>query len=242
MVLFPLFVLLFWYLRFLGITSSWSQKLQDFILTHLNVTAGEQFMMYFEKILGDASGKSWGIMSLVIFIYSVVALLYRVGEAIEEILRDENSPEIHWKYSFILLGKRFFILLMVPLFLIASSLIKTWVENTVIFSKLFELNFIGQWIALPLSYTLDIGAIFILYQFMPHKRIKPQSSLLASLVVTALLAIGRWVIKIYGAYAFTTHKLYGVAAALILLMIWLQVGWLIFLGGLSILQEKPEAY
>lgn len=242
MVIVPLFILLFWYLKAIGLTGEWAIKLQEFILTHLNVKSGEQFTYYFEQIIGNASGKSWGILSLVVFIYSVVSLLYRVGDTFDEILRVPGEAKVDWKNSFILLGHRFLVLLSVPLFLIISSAIKTWVTQSAHLSKIFEIPLIGPWLGFPLSYVLDIGAIFIVYQYFPHKKIRKRSSLKAAVIITIALSLGRWMINTYGAYAFTTHKLYGVASAFILLLLWLQFAWVIFLGGLRLLEVKTREY
>ena len=81
-------------------------------------------------------------------------------------------------------------------------------------------------------------AFFIVYQYFPFKKIKVLSSLKASVIITLTLSFGRWMVKTYGGYAFTTHKLYGVAAAFILLLLWLQFAWIIFLGGLKILEIR----
>lgn len=238
MVIFPFFILLFWYLRSIGITGEWALQIQNFVLTHLNVNSGEQFNELFENILGSASGKSWGILSLIIFIYSVVSLLYRVGDTFDEILREKDEDPINWKNSLFMLGMRFLVILMVPIFLIASSIIKTWVQQSAFISQVFNIPLIGAALGLPLSYTIDFVAFFIVYQYFPFKKIKVLSSLKASVIITLTLSFGRWMVKTYGGYAFTTHKLYGVAAAFILLLLWLQFAWIIFLGGLKILEIR----
>lgn len=238
MVIFPFFILMFWYLKTIGVTHEWAIQLQHFVLTHLNVDSGEQFNQFFQQMLGAASGKSWGLLSLVVFIYSLISLLYRVGDTFDEILREPHEEPINWKDSFVMLGKRFLVVLLVPIFLIVSSVLKTWVQQSILFSSLFSLPIIGSTLGLPLSYAIDFVALFIVYQFFPSKRICPRSSLKASILITITLSMGRWAIKTYGAYAFTTHKLYGVAAAFILLLLWLQFAWVIFLAGLRILKER----
>lgn len=238
MVIFPFFILLFWYLRSIGITEEWALQIQNFVLTHLNVNSGEQFNELFKNILGSASGKSWGILSLIIFIYSVVSLLYRVGDTFDEILREKDEVPIDWKNSLYMLGMRFLVILMVPIFLIISSIIKTWVQQSALLSEAFNIPLIGAALGMPLSYAIDVVALFIVYQYFPFKKIKIISSLKASIIITLTLSFGRWMVKTYGAYAFTTHKLYGVAAAFILLLLWLQFAWVIFLGGLRILEVR----
>lgn len=240
MVIFPFFILLFWYLKTIGVTQDWAVQLQDFVLTHLNVNSGEQFTQYFHAMLGNASGKSWGFLSLAVFIYSFISLLYRVGDTFDEILREKDEEPIHWKHSFIMLGKRFLVVLLAPIFLILSSVIKTWVQQSALFSSLFSLPYIGSTLGLPLSYAIDFVAIFIVYQFFPFKKIRPLSSVKAAIIITIALSIGRWILKTYGTYAFTTHKLYGVAAAFILLLLWLQFAWVIFLAGLRMLEERKK--
>ncbi|MGB0452084.1 MAG: YhjD/YihY/BrkB family envelope integrity protein [Bacteriovoracaceae bacterium] len=238
LVIIPLLILVFWYLRTIGFTKTWAEKLKSILLVHLNVGSGQQFEKFFDQVIGSISSVSWGWLSLIIFILTALSFLYRLGNSIDTIILNHEKDDLRWLLSLKFLGKRVLIFLAAPLFLISSSALNSWITQKSWFAFIFKLETFGPWFAKPLVWSLDILAFYLIYKFMPRSPIKTKSAIKTSVGVALCLGLGQQLIKLYGSYAITTQKIYGAATSFVLVLLWIEMAYIIFLSGLLFLEKK----
>lgn len=126
--------------------------------------------------------------------------------------------------------KRFFlylfIILVVPIFLGLSGLFKVVVINDFLpILKTFYFIF---------PYILIWSLFFVLYRFLPERRVKFLPTLIASIVSATLFEILEWGYIFFQVGVTRYNAIYGSFAALPLFLIWLQLSWIIFLIGAEI--------
>ena len=228
----PVVGLIFWYLSWIGVTKRWMQMTQTFILENLNVNASAQVMKTFEKLTGSIQGHSWGVIGLLVFLYTGFNLIMKFGDSIDVIIdSDFERPRrvsIGWIALFI---RRLFILGGMPIALMASLVITTWIRYESWLSPLFKMKSVGAVLAMPVAWTVDIGAIFFVYWLVPSRPIPWKQAMRAALIAGPLFELGKFLIGFYNRYAISVHKIYGALAAIPLFFVWVQFAWMIILSG-----------
>ena len=87
-----------------------------------------------------------------------------------------------------------------------------------------------------LAFTFIAAMFFSLYKFLPHRRIRWRTALLASLFTSVLLELAKYT---FGSYvrSFNPGSFYtGTVAALIVVVIWVYYAALIFILGGEVAQ------
>jgi len=237
----PMFTLGFWYLSTVGVTEKWLHIARGYIISHLDFGSGERVLEIFNKVTIETSGSSWGWVGLFTFLYIALTLLISVGDAIDHVV---NASEIEMDLShgtLRALGRRFLFMVFMPIALLASSLLMGWIKDDSWMKYVFNLQYVGSLLALPLPWSLDLLVFVLLYLYVPNRRVTAKQALRAALFSTPLYVGGKYAMGYYSAYALTTHKIYGAFAVVPLLMLWIYVAWLIVLTGALFIRETPRA-
>lgn len=173
-----------------------------------------------------------GAVGLAFLIFSVLSLMQKVEEAFNHIWRVATSRS---------LGKRIrdhlSVLLIGPLFIFLSigmtatlryeDTLGRWLGISGLDTLAAQLLSFIPWILFTLAFTA-------LYVFMPNTRVR----ILPALVAGALTALGWKVLgllfSIFVAQSANYAAIYSAFAALVLLMLWLYMAWLLVLAGASV--------
>lgn len=241
----PVIGLVFLYLKKIGITRKWHQRVQEFILAHLNVGASEDFMKYFSKLTSTVSGNSWGYVGLGVFIYTGYSLIMRLGNSLDFILNTSlAAPE--FKKDFLKLTlRRLFVLIILPVALMVSLFVTSWLKNESILREIFKLETVGPWLATPLPILIDGVAFFFVYHFIPQRPLRALETLKTAFLVSIVFELARMGVGTYNKHALMTHKLYGALAVIPVFIIWVQAAWMIILTGalfIRIPKDQPQRY
>lgn len=236
----PMLTLGFWYLTSAGVTEKWIHVARGYIISHLDFGSGEKVLDLFNRITVETTGSSWGWVGLFTFFYIAIMLLVSVGNAIDQVV---NTSEIEMDLSHGTLkaiGRRFLFMIFMPIALTVSSLLMSWIKDDSWMKYLFNLNYVGSVLALPLPWSLDLLVFVLLYYYVPNRRVTVKQALRAALFSTPLYIAGKYAMGHYSAYALTTHKIYGAFAVIPLMMLWIYVAWLIVLTGALFIRENAQ--
>ncbi len=115
-----------------------------------------------------------------------------------------------------------------------------WIKNDSWLKYVFNIEYFGSFLALPLPWTLDLIVFVLLYLYVPNTKVAPWQAMRAALFSTPLYIAGKQAMGYYSAYALTTHKIYGAFAVVPLMMLWVYVAWVIVLSGALFIRENPS--
>jgi membrane protein len=237
----PMLTLGFWYLSHVGVTEKWIHIARGYIISHLDFGSGEKVLDVFNRVTLETSGSSWGWVGLFTFLYIAFTLLISVGDAIDSVV---NTTKLEMDLShgaMKTMGRRALFMLFLPVALAISSILMGWIRYNSLLSYVFQLGYIGRMLAMPLPWTLDLIVFVLLYLYVPNTKVSPKQALRAALFSTPLYVGGKVAMSYYGAYALTTHKIYGAFAVIPLMMLWIYVAWMIVLTGALFIRETPAA-
>jgi membrane protein len=236
----PMFTLGFWYLSSAGVTEKWIHMARGYIISHLDFGSGERVLDLFNRITVETTDSSWGWVGLFTFFYIAIMLLVSVGNAIDQVV---NTSEIEMDLSHGTLkaiGRRVLFLIFMPVALTISTLLMSWIKDDSWLKHVFNLNYVGSVLALPLPWSLDLLVFVLLYYYVPNRRVTLKQALRGALFSTPLFIAGKYGMGYYSAYALTTHKIYGAFAVIPLMMLWIYVAWLIVLSGALFIRENAQ--
>ena len=229
----------FAYLRVLGVTAKWRIATRAFILSHFDVGTGEEALKALENLTKSVSSRSTSIIVVLILSYTVFNLVRRLGDALDAVLHMSGHEIPTQRKFWSLMFRRSVVLLLLPISLTISQVATSWIREDSWFRFLFRIDTVGPILALPLSWVIDIAAIYALYAFLPRRRVDLRSTVLPAVVSGLLFEFGRALIGLYSHSAITNQKIYGAFAAIPLFLIWIQFAWILFLSG-ALLIKKPE--
>ncbi len=238
----PIFGILIWYLQRIGITGFWLIQTRNFLLDQLNLQSSKAFISYFEKFTGNVTGQSWGWIGLLIFIYTAFNLIEKFGESIDAVIGSANPHEVEadlLNYG-LKLVRRLLILLGLPVALVISVGVSHWIREDSLLRHLFHINKVGTLFALPIGWMGQFLSLTLVYGLTPSSKIKWKSALKVAFLVAAATELLRWGLSVYGRYAVSSAKIYGVLAAIPMFILWVQLNWLLLLSGALFVSRQPS--
>lgn len=237
----PMVTLGFWYLSSAGITESWISEARKWLISHLDFGTDAKIIEVFNMLTNADQTSSWGWVGLGIFIYTVFSLLIAVGDALDQVLKAREIDFENLNHSALTtLFRRFIFLLLLPVVLLLSSLIMGWIKHSSWIKSAFEIDVFGSYLAMPLPWSLDFLALFMLYYYVPNTKVLFKQAMRAALFSTPLFILGKFGMSYYSAYALTTQKIYGAFAVIPLLMLWVNWAWMIVLCGALFIKTPPQ--
>ena len=235
----PLLTLGFWYLSSAGITDFWIEQARSYLLSHLNVGSGEQVINLLNTVTQKTQESSWGWVGLGVFLYTCFNLLLSVGNALDNILQTKEVELDLSRGAIQTWIRRIIFLIVLPSFLGTSTALMAWLRKDSWLKQVFEIDFVGSWLAQPLPWTIDFFAFFLLYYYVPNTKITPKQAARAALFTTPLFILGKTGMSYYSSYALTTQKIYGAFAIAPIVMLWVYWAWTIVSTGVLLIKRDP---
>jgi len=198
------------------------QYLEQFLFTQLlpqNHGMAKEYMQQFINQAQSLKGVSSGFL-----IFAVLLLLFEVDKRINLIWH--NVHHRHWMKGLV---SYLFVLFLGPIFLAASIFLSSYVVASDIFNQLPMVNYAPVFMPLILS---SVG-FSILYYAVPLEKIRYINALKAGIIAALLLELIKYTMFIYIEYFPIYELIYGALSALVLLMVWIYLAWLIVLLGAS---------
>jgi membrane protein len=178
----------------------------------------EKIMVFTNNFLEIAKSGLVTVLGFSILFISAFKLLSNLEEFFQNLWKVKRKRK--W-------GKRiliyFLMILTVPSFLIFSGAFKV-----LFFQKPFYF-FTSIYFLFPYIFT---GVLFtLIYFFMPHKKLKFFSCLIAGILIGIIFEFIEWGYIYFQIKASRYNAIYGSFASIPLFLIWLQLSWIVFLFG-----------
>lgn len=193
-----------------------------------------QIISFSHKLLEQAKGGLIAGIGIVLLFWTVISIMGKIEESLNEIWEIEKSRTLIRKFSD-------YITMMVlgPVLLIISSGATVLVASQVkvIVNKIAFLGVFGTVILLLLNllpYVSIWTLLTMLYLIMPNTRIPVRSAILGGIVAGTIAQIVQWIYIKFQIGVASYGAIYGSFAALPLFLGMLQMSWMIVLFGAEI--------
>lgn len=173
-----------------------------------------------------------GAFGFAILIYSVVSMMHKIERSFNytwQIKRDRNVSQRFRDYlSVVFVG---------PLLIFLSVAITTSANTTVAITYIESLPKGSTAVGLISDFIpyviMSFGFAFI-YMFLPNTRVKMLPAFVGGLVTAIIWKIMGWGVANFVANSASSIAIYSAFASVMILMVWMYVGWLVLLIGASV--------
>ncbi len=229
----PLLAIIFTFIHTIhGFNNLFSEILNPLIIKHFGKSAGLQISSYLQSIIYNLELKELGIISFLTFLFTVILLILKIEDTIDEIMEFKNKANI-----FNRIAKCWLIITITPfLFIIA-------LVNSDPFLSLISLSDFQIFNTYTIKITrITIGLLFqwifflFIYYIIPSKRVNFKSALIGGFIANILFELLQFVNVFLAKRALSTDPshIYGSMPIIaVLFFVWLRFNWLIILTGAS---------
>lgn len=241
LALIPLIGLTYWLLGKLGITERWLEYLKVYLMTQLAAFSDQKIQEVLESLLGRVHHFSWGYVGGLLFLYAGGSLITKFGAGLDHILRVRDADQISFDSRYLRLTlRRGIVMAGLPIVLLFSLVVSSWLRENSWLSFLFEIRTVGPLFALPLAWAATLMALWLVYYFVPRNSVQAGSAFRAALLAAALLELTKFLLAKFNSYALTTQQIYGVFASLPVTLLWIQLSWTILMSSGLLLKVRPR--
>ncbi len=215
----PMLWVLFFILNRSGVFDGYFLLVQQFLVDSLIPSQAELITGYLKEFMSNA-GKmgSLGLMYIVI----TSLLFYRNYQyVVNKIFLMPNYSLLHTIGTYLILA------FLMPVTLGASFYLSEVIQN--VLGK--EYLSIGQFSILP--FIMIWMLFFVLYKVSPNMKISFRVAIKVSLGVSIIWHVAKWLFVEYTLMNQAHTSLYGSFSALLFLLIWVYLSWLLLLHGLK---------
>lgn len=215
----------------------------------MNSFQGQQEVMnYVLKIARDflqnTSGVFFGIIGLIILLWSVMQVLDHIEKSFNHIWQIKNSRP--WTRKF---ADYLSLMIFAPVFIVLASSFTVYITTSVdnISEKVEVIRTIKPIIVFLLKFApyFMLWIVFtMLYMVMPNTRVKFRSALVAGIMAGTIFQVTQNLYIDFQVGVTKYNAIYGSFAAFPLFLIWLQLSWLVVLLGaeLSFANQNVNKY
>lgn len=226
----PLFALSFSVLKGFGIHNQIAP-----LLLHALAPLGDKAGEVAGRVIGFVDKMEVGTLGAIglgVLVYTAISAVQKIERAFNEIWQTETPRPLARKFADYLS-----VLLIGPVLLIAALGLAAAVQSSVLYRWLAAVPVAGALLEVGgrlLPVGLLAGLLSFGYAFLPNTRVRASSAVVGALAATLLWLAAAWVFATFIAGAQGYTAIYQAFATLILLLIWLDLGWLIVLIGAAI--------
>ena len=228
----PVFALAFGIAKGFGFEKSLQQDLLERFQGQQEVVT--RVIEFANTLLEATKGGLIAGIGLVVLFWAVLRVLKDVENAFNHIWGIEDARSFGRKFSDYLT-----ILIVSPILLVMSSSITIFISSqvTAITEKVELLGYFSPFIFFLLK-TLPYCVIWALFSFIyilvPNTKVNFRSGVLAGIIAGSAFQVVQWGYIHFQVGVAKYNAIYGSFAALPLFLIWLQMSWLIVLGGAEV--------
>ncbi len=223
----PLLAISFSVLKGFGVHS----QMEPFLLNFLS-PLGEQGHDIAERIIIFVDNIKVGVLGsvgLAMLIFAVMSMMCKIETAFNNIWRVRQERSIVQR-----MRDYFSVLFIGPLFMSLSVAMTEMLSNKSFLIDKFGTDFSNRFlhpVTELIPYALFVFAFTALYMFMPNTQVKFVPAAIAGLLAAVMWKFMGQLFGIFVVGAGSYAAIYSAFAALMLLMIWIYLGWLIVLIG-----------
>lgn len=224
----PLLAVVFAIFKGFGGLAKVEARMRDLIVTNLSGSPEVQAQItgYLDQLVGNIQHGSIGAVSIVILIYSVLALLDQIEHSFNDIFGSKTRRPLVTRFVMY-----WAVLTLGPLLVGASLALTAAAQSDANVGWLAGLGFLGRLTVAVLPIAVTWLAFTALYWVVPSTRVRLSAAFFAALVAGTAWNIAKWGYAIYAKNAFTMTNVYGSLAAVPLFILWLWLSWLLVLVG-----------
>jgi membrane protein len=183
-----------------------------------------------------------GAAGLAMLFYTVVTLVAKIEDALNQIWRSPHSRSWGQRTTAYLS-----VVLVGPVMVFTALALTASAQSYWLVARLFKIGFVSYVFTLTTSvmpFVLLCATFTFLYKFIPYTKVRLRSALVGGAAAGIL-----WQLVGVGFAAFVANSaqyaaIYSGFAIMIVFLIWLYVGWLIFLVGAEVayFHQHPHAF
>jgi len=183
-----------------------------------------------------------GAAGLALLFYTVVTLVAKIEDALNQIWRSPRSRSWGQRTTAYLS-----VVLVGPVMVFTALALTASAQSYWLVARLFKIGFVSYVFTLTTSvmpFVLLCATFTFLYKFIPYTKVRLRSALVGGAAAGIL-----WQLVGMGFAAFVANSaqyaaIYSSFAIMIVFLIWLYVGWLIFLVGAEVayFHQHPHAF
>jgi membrane protein len=213
------------------------------MLLNLLEPLGEQGVEITDKIIGfvdNVNVKVLGSLSLVFLFYTVISLLTKIEQALNNTWRIRKYRGIIQRIT-----EYISVIMVGPVLIFTAIGLTASISTSTVANTLASMEGYGTliWIVSKItSFLLVAGAITFIYVLVPNEKVKIKSAFTGAVVAALLWKLTGWVFSSFVAGSVKYSAIYSGFAVAIIFMIWLYLSWLILLVGASVAfyHQHPE--
>ena len=213
------------------------------LLLNLLEPLGEQGIEITDKIIGfvdNVDVKVLGSLSIVFLFYTVISLLTKIEQALNNTWRIREYRGIVQRVT-----EYISIIMVGPILIFTAIGLTASISTSTVASALASMEGFGTliWFISKLtSFLLIAGAITFIYILVPNERVKVKSAFTGAVAAALLWKLTGWLFSSFVAGSTKYSAIYSGFAVVIVFMIWLYLSWLILLIGASVAfyHQHPE--
>jgi len=192
-----------------------------------------------ESVLRGIHGGTIAVVGLVVLLYTVFMLLLNIEKSFNEIWQIGRGRPWSRKFSDYLA-----MMFVAPLFFIAAGAATVYLNAQVQAISYTILNPLLLFLVRLIPFILLWIIFSLLYFIMPNTNVQFSSALASGIIAGTIFQLVQWGYVYFQIGVTRFGALYGSFAAVPLLLIWMQVGWVIVLFGaeLSYANDNVENY
>ncbi|NNL10757.1 MAG: YihY/virulence factor BrkB family protein, partial [Pseudomonadales bacterium] len=199
------------------------------------IDLGDKRFEIVDKIMEFIDNVNVGVLGSVgfaILLYSVVSMMHKIEAAFNYTWQISRSRDLSHR-----LRDYLSVVFVGPLLIFLSAAITTSMHASEIARTVSAMPMGDQLMALlgyALPYLIMAAGFAFIYAFLPNTRVRLGSAFIGGLVTAVIWKIMGWGIATFVANSANQIAIYSAFASIIILMVWLYLGWLVLLVGASI--------
>ena len=206
------------------------ETIEPFILNNI-VVGGESndLIPQILEYVSNTNVKALGTIGLLFIVWTSISMVSQVEASLNSIWNVTVPRTIYRKCTDYLS-----ILTIGPLLLAVTLSVSPLISSHLITQKLLEYGlFAGAFkmFLLTIPWFTSIMILTLLYLFMPNTNVRFSSALLAGTIAGVLWQLNQFIFIKFQIGVANYNAIYGTFASFPILLLWLNAGWLIILGG-----------
>lgn len=216
----PMIWVLFYMLHQFGVFEEYYLFLKDFLMNSLLPSHAETITAYLEKFISKTN-RMGGIGLIYIMITSV--LFYKNYQyVVNKIFMVPNHSLMHSIGTYLVLS------VLMPATLGLSFYLSDYIQRMAVTGNMM----FGEFALI--SYLMIWMLFFVLFKVSPNMRIDIRIALKVSFLSSLVWHIAKWIFVQYMLVNQTFSSLYGSFSAILFLLVWIYLSWLLLLNGLRV--------
>ncbi|MBC7792424.1 MAG: YihY family inner membrane protein, partial [Clostridia bacterium] len=227
----PLLAVVFVIFRGFGGMDALQQRMEQVIIDNLagGSELSSQISGHIATAIGNVNGKTLGVVSIVLLVYSVLGLMQNIEDSFNAIFGVKKGRRVDVR-----IVMYWTVLTLGPLLMGASLGLTAALQNEDVGSVVRSLGIISSALIHVAPICVTWMGFWALYMFIPNTRVNWRAAAAAAIVAGTAWSVAKFAFAIYTKHSLTTTNIYGTLATLPLFLLWLYVSWMIVLFGAQV--------